>query len=180
MQDRWKKRRSRTGQSETLSDNDEKTPSPGEFLSGFWKEDRLVPSITVTIFFGAEEWDGPLSLLEMMDISDPEALACMDDYRVRLIAPAQMSDEEIMKFQFSLREVMLFIKYSKDRENLNRILDVDEKRFRELERRTADVIEAITHAGIRYSEDEETVGYAAETVKQWLEISEDTVNASQN
>ena len=27
-----------------------KTPSAGEFLSGFWVEDRLIPSITVTIF----------------------------------------------------------------------------------------------------------------------------------
>ncbi|MCM1049445.1 MAG: hypothetical protein NC433_13575 [Clostridiales bacterium] len=38
------------------------------------------------------------------------------------IAPAQMSDDEIMKFQSSLREVLLFIKYSKDKENLSRVL----------------------------------------------------------
>ena len=50
-----------------------------------------------------------------------------------MIAPAQMADEEIMKFQSSLREVILFIKYSKDRENLSRILKTNEKRFREVE-----------------------------------------------
>ena len=55
-----------------------KTPSAGEFLSGFWVEDRQVPSITVTVFFGSEAWDGPLSLFEMMDVSDTEVLACMD------------------------------------------------------------------------------------------------------
>ena len=124
-----------------------KTPSAGEFLSGFWVEDRLIPSITVTIFFGSEEWDGPLSLFEMMDVSDPDVLACMDNYHVRLIAPAQMTDEEIMKFQSSLREVMLFIKYSKDKENLSRVL----------ERRAADVIETITNSGIKYDESEEVV-----------------------
>ena len=48
---------------------------------------------------------------------------------------AAMTDEEIMKFQSSLREVMLFIKYSKDRENLSKVLVTNEKRFRELERR---------------------------------------------
>ena len=89
----------------------------------------------MTIFFGPEEWDGPLSLLEMMDVSDPDVLACMDNYHVRMIAPAQMSDEEIMKFQSSLREVMLFIKYSKDSENLSRILEANAKRFMEVERR---------------------------------------------
>ena len=134
-----------------------KTPSAGEFLSGFWVEDRLIPSITVTVFFGSEEWDGPLSLFEMMDVSDPDVLACMDNYHVRLIAPAQMTDEEIMKFQSSLREVMLFIKYSKDKENLSRVLVTNEKRFRELERRAADVIETITNSGIKYDESEEVV-----------------------
>ncbi len=222
-----KERKRKREQGKISADKDEKNPNPGEFLSGFWKEDRLIPSITVTIFFGSEEWDGPLNLLDMMDISDPEVRACIDDYRVRLIAPARMSDEEIMKFQSSLREVMFFIKYCKDKENLSRILSVDEQRFREVERRAADVIEAITHAGIKYSEDEEAVdvcqailemrkeservgeqrgelkkareaakrlyemeidvdriaqavGYAVETVKQWLGVLEDTANESQN
>jgi len=142
---------------EAYAEEGGKKRSAGEFLSGFWVEDRLIPSITVTIFFGSEEWDGPLSLFEMMDVSDPDVLACMDNYHVRLIAPAQMTDEEIMKFQSSLREVMLFIKYSKDRENLNRVLVTNEKRFRELERRAADVIETITNSGIKYDESEEVV-----------------------
>lgn len=144
-------------QKEEVAGEGKKKPNAGEFLSGFWKGDRLIPSVTVTIFFGSEKWDGPLSLFDMMDVSDPAVLACMDNYHVHLIAPAQMSDEEIMKFQSSLRKVMLFIKYSKDGENLNRILSVNEKRFRELERRAADVIEAITNSGIKYDKSEEAV-----------------------
>lgn len=111
----------------------------------------------MTIFFSSEEWGGPLSLFDMMDVSDPDVLACMDNYHVRLIAPAQMPDEEIMKFQSSLREVMLFIKYSKDKENLSRVLAANEERFREVERRAADVIEAITNSRIKYDESEEVV-----------------------
>lgn len=152
-----KEMKRRKEQDGAVAGKDRKTPDTGEFLSGFWREDRLIPSITVTIFFGSEEWDGPLSLFDMMDVSDPDVLACMDNYRVRLIAPAQMPDEEIMKFQSSLREVMLFIKYSKDKENLNRVLAANEKRFREVERRAADVIEAITNSGIKYDEEDEVV-----------------------
>lgn len=158
-------------QGKTSADEDRKTPSAGEFLSGFWKEDRLMPSITVTIFFGPEEWDGPLSLLEMMDVSDPDVLACMDNYHVRMIAPAQMSDEEIMKFQSSLREVMLFIKYSKDSENLSRILEANAKRFMEVERRAADVIEAITNSGIKYDESKEVVN-VCQAIKEIRKESE--------
>ena len=152
-----RKEMKRKKEGEASAEEGGKASSAGEFLSGFWMEDRLIPSITVTIFFGSEEWNGPLSLFEMMDVSDPDVLACMDDYHVRLIAPAQMTDDEIMKFQSSLREVMLFIKYSKDRENLSRVLATNEKRFRELERRAADVIEAITNSGIKYDESEEVV-----------------------
>ena len=152
-----KEMKRRKEQGAAVDDEDRKIPSTGEFLSGFWREDKLIPSITVTIFFSLEEWDGPLSLFDMMDVSDPDELACMDNYHVRLIAPAQMPDEEIMKFQSSLREVMLFIKYSKDKENLSRVLVANEERFREVERRAADVIEAITNSGIKYDESEEVV-----------------------
>lgn len=32
--------------------------SGDEFLSGFTKEDKLIPVITLVLYFGAEEWDG--------------------------------------------------------------------------------------------------------------------------
>ncbi len=132
-------------------------PSAGEFLSGFWAGDQLIPSVTVTLFFGADPWDGPLSLSEMMNVPDPDVRACMNDYKVHLIAPARMTDAEIMRFQSSMREVLLFIKYSKDREGLDRILRANGERFRRLERRAADVIEAVTRSGLRYDEREEAV-----------------------
>lgn len=133
---------------------EERKPNAGEFLSGVWKSDRLIPSITVMIYFGAEKWDGPLSLFEMMDVEDSEILQFMNDYKINLIAPAQMLDEEIMKFQSSLREVLLFIKYSKDKKKLNQIMKTNEKRFREVERRAVDVIKAVTNADLRYEESE--------------------------
>lgn len=153
---RERKRRKERGEA-SGAEGERKIPGGGEFLSGFWKEDRLIPSITVTVFFGSDKWDGPLSLSAMMDVTDREVLACMNDYRVHLIAPAQMSDEEIMKFHSSLREVMFFIKYSKDKENLSRILKTNERRFREVERRAVDVIEVITNSGMKYGEGEEAV-----------------------
>ncbi len=136
---------------------DQRKPNAGEFLSGFWKTDRLIPSVTVMLYFAPDAWDGPLSLFDMMEVKDPRIFSYIDNYHVRLIAPAHMTDKEIMKLQSSLREVMFFIKYSKDRENLNRILKANEKRFREVERRAVDVIEAVTNSGIKYEENEEVV-----------------------
>lgn len=126
------------------------SPNSAEFLGGFWKADRLIPSVTLTIYFGCDVWDGPLSLFDMMGTTDLRILSCMDNYHVRLIAPAQMPDEEIMKFQSSLREVMLFIKYSKDKKKLEEILKVNGKRFQEVERKAVDVIKTITRTDLKY------------------------------
>ncbi len=145
------------GQKTKASGADQKKPNAGEFLSGFWKDDRLIPSVTLMLYFSPDDWDGPLSLFEMMDVKNPKIFSFLDNYHVRLIAPAQMTDEEIMKFQSSLREVILFIKYSKDRKNLSRVLMDNEERFRKVERRAVDVIEAITNSGINYDEEDEVI-----------------------
>lgn len=47
----------------------------------------------------------------------------MDNYHMRLIAPAQMADKEIVKFQSSLREVLLFIKYSENKDEMGLALE---------------------------------------------------------
>jgi hypothetical protein len=46
----------------------------------------------------------------MLSVDNPEILSLVPDYRINLIAPAEMSNEEIDKFKTNLREVMLFIK----------------------------------------------------------------------
>ena len=45
---------------------DYKGRTRGELLSGFYKEDKLLPVITLVVFFSPQEWDGPRSLREMM------------------------------------------------------------------------------------------------------------------
>lgn len=150
---RQKKSR-RAGGNSRPAGKDEKSPNKGEFLGGFWKEDKLIPTITVTIYFGSDEWDGPLSLFDMMEVTDPKVLSLMDNYHVNLIAPAQMTDEEIKKFRTDLREVLLFIKYSRDNEKLKQVLKANEGRFRGVDPRAVDVIEAVTNMGIRYEKKE--------------------------
>ena len=42
------------------------------FLSGFFREDRLLPVVTLAIYFGPEPWDGPLSLSDMFRAAGQE------------------------------------------------------------------------------------------------------------
>ena len=108
------------------------------FLSGFWKEDRLLPVVTVVVYFGAEEWDGPLSLREMYSDCSEEILRYAIDYRINLIMPSGLSDSEIDEFQSNLRESMCYIKYSKNKKKLARVVS-QEQRFRSVERNAVEI-----------------------------------------
>ena len=93
----------------------EKKVSSGEYLTGFYKEDRLIPVITLVVYFEPDKWDGPICLHEMLSVTDEGILAYVPDYKINLITPEGMTDEELDLFRTSLREVLMFIKYSKDK-----------------------------------------------------------------
>ena len=128
----------------------------GSFLSGFRREDRLIPFFTVMIHFGPEPWDGPLSLHDMMEVGDPEVLKNIPDYRIHLIEPAGLSRTELEKFQSSFREVMGCIKYSEDERALEEFMK-DNPRMN-MDIRAARVIGAMTGTGIEYEYGEEKEG----------------------
>lgn len=131
---------------------DYKEHGKGEFLSGFYKEDKLIPVITLVIFFSPDEWDGPTSLHEMMNVKDERILSLVPDYQIHLIVPAGLADEELKKFHSSLKEVLGFIKYSKDKDKLTEIVQ-DE--FQELRKEEIDVLNECVNANLRLEDGEE-------------------------
>lgn len=131
-------------------------PSSQEYLSGFYKTDKLLPVITLVIFWGAEKWDAPLSLKDMYAPVDESIMKYVPDYKVNLIAPEQMTEEEIGEFKTSLKEVMLYIKYSKDKTKLQEITQANEV-FKSLDRQAAEVINATTNSKLKYPEGKERI-----------------------
>ncbi|MCD8131179.1 MAG: hypothetical protein LUE16_07865 [Lachnospiraceae bacterium] len=89
-----------------------------EFLSGFMRSDRLLPVVTLVILFNSQEWDGPVTLHEMFDCQDQNVLAFVPDYKINLIVPSALNEEELGRFHSTLREVLSFIKYSDSAEKL--------------------------------------------------------------
>ena len=108
------------------------------------------------VYFGAEEWDGPLSLREMYADCDETILQYAADYRVNLITPSGLSDIEIDEFQTSLREIMRYIKYSNDKKKLEEILNT-EQRFKNVERSAVEIINAVTKSNMKIEEGKESV-----------------------
>ena len=130
--------------------------SSAEYLSGFYRDDRLVPVVTLVVYFGSDVWDAPKSLHEMLECKDEKVLSFVADYRLNLIAPAQMSEDEISRFTTSFREVMLFIKYSTDKCRLRELVSEDSA-FRRVDREAARVISTVTGTNLQLNESEEAV-----------------------
>ena len=134
----------------------EHKPTSDEFLSGFYKTDRLIPVVTLVIYWGPDRWDGPLTLKEMYTEADDAVMQYVPDYKINLIAPEQMSDNEIKEFKTSLKEVMLYIKYSKDKNKLLEIAQEDPD-FLSMDRQAAEVINTVTNSKLKYPEGKETI-----------------------
>jgi hypothetical protein len=149
------------------SKNERKRVSGDEFLSGFYKTDRLLPVITLVIYWAPGKWDGPRSLHEMLSVTDEEILALVPDYKINLITPGSIDDEDFGKFKTTLGEAFQYIKYSKDKVALYQMVHANPK-FHTLDRRTAELVNRITGTDIEYNKDEEVVDvcWAIELMKE--------------
>ena len=125
----------------------------GEFLSGFTKEDKLKPIITLTIYFGAKTWDAPRSLKEMFEEIDESIMRFVEDYKVHLIVPNEIQDFD--KFATDFGKVMKYIAVSEDRDALKQ-LQSDEA-FKSVDADTVRLLNACTNSNISINEGEETV-----------------------
>ena len=128
--------------------------SEEEFLSGFRKEDRLIPVITLTVSFSSEPWNGPRSLHEMLATDDEKILALVPDYRLNLLAPNEIADEEFAKFRTEFGTVMQCVKHKRDKG-----MDwmKDNERFKKVTRNTASLIKTVTGFNISLDEEGDTV-----------------------
>lgn len=135
---------------------DYKEAGSDEYLSGFMKEDRLMPVVTLTVYFGAKKWDGPICVHEMFGEQDERVLALVPDYKINLLAPASVEESDFDKFQTTLKEVMKFIKYSEDADKLEEAVRKDEK-FLHLGRNEVDVLNTCVSANLAVHEDEEVI-----------------------
>ena len=116
----------------------------------------MLPVITLVVYFGADHWDGPVCLHEMLKITDKKMLCFIPDYKINLITPEGLEENQLDQFHTSLREVLKFIKYSKDKKKLYHMVENDPK-FHRIEQKAGRVINVITGAEIEMDESEEYV-----------------------
>ena len=99
-----------------------------EFLSGLRKDDKLIPIITAVVYLGEDSWDGPRSLFDLLDVRDERLYKYLSDYKLNLISPADMTDDEFDKFNTELGYAMKMIKHQTDDAD-EIILATDHRKF---------------------------------------------------
>ena len=76
-------------------DNGVKAVDADEFLSGIKKDDRFHPIINIILYYGEKEWDGPVSLKDMMVDMPERFVDLFADYQINLV---QMLDSGRLLF----------------------------------------------------------------------------------
>lgn len=110
-----------------------------EFLSGMKKDDRLIPVTTIVFYHGAEKYDGCRSLHDMLKFEKGNEIfrQYIPDYHINLITLAEMEEEN---FRTGFREVIGFLKRSKNKTELQKYCLANADRIRSLDEDTFDAI----------------------------------------
>ena len=110
----------------------EELHTPEEWFSGMKKEDRLIPMISLILYYGTEPWCGAKDLEELLQTEEipEELLVLIRNYPMNLI---QIRDIDYLeKFQTDLHETFGFIKYQHDSGKLTQFVEQNRERFRNL------------------------------------------------
>ena len=128
-----------------------------EFLSGFHRDDKVLPVITLVVYWGADDWDAPVTLREMYpeDI-DENILKYAIDYKMNLISPAMMTDQQLDVFQSDLKAVLKFIKHSKDKTELANLVN-NNRDYKSLDRLAAQTISVCSGQNFNFPVGEERI-----------------------
>ena len=139
------------------SHREEKLPlKPGEFLSGFRREDRLTPVITTVLYLKDTEWDGPTHLREMFAVTEAQLLSFVPDYRINLLAPHGIPEADFRKFRTDVGPLLAYIKNQKDKNRLDEIMHEDD-RCRHMDVETASIINTVTGSRLKFDAKEDKI-----------------------
>ena len=116
-----------------------------EFLSGFSRKDRMLPTITLVLYFG-ERWDGARSLHELLDFTEwaDHLRKIVTDYPLHILEVLKYPN--INLFQTDLGLVFGFLQNAKKKDSLKEFISIHKNQFADLREDAYDVIAELANA----------------------------------
>ncbi len=115
----------------------------GMFTSGLLPGDRLAPVFTLVAFLSPEPWTAPRSLKELFMPVPKELEGLVQDYRLNLLCPNEMEDEEIRRFRSDLAPLLFTLRHDGEPEALLEGVR-KEPMFKRVKRSTLPIIRRLT------------------------------------
>jgi len=117
-------------------------PDGAEYISQFYRTDCLFPCITLVIYWGDEPWEGPRCLADMFGESRWASYA--QDYGMYVLEVQKMTEEEILSYNDDLKLAFGCVRYSHQKEELERFLTEQEKVLVNASSLAKDVVAEVT------------------------------------
>lgn len=107
------------------------------FLSGYTKNDKLIPVVTVTLYWGDKPWDAPTTLKEMLIETDNATLSLVDDVNCNLFSI--VDTHEFPEYQTELKELFSLLNARNNGESMYSLVESDEH-FKHISKETAEMM----------------------------------------
>ena len=118
-------------------------------LPAFFREDRIVPVITLILYFGEEEWDRPVRLHDMLAFPEKDSTirSLVPDYPIHVISVRRNGSAgmDISLLHTELRQVFGFLQLQEDKEGLKRYVEENRPVFSRLSSNAALFLAASAH-----------------------------------
>ena len=132
-----------------------KASDSDEFLSGFTKQDKLIPVITLVVYFGSKSWDAPTNIRDMFANVKESIAKYLPNYQINLISP-DLPNDELNKLSSELGVVMKFIKQSRDKKKLLENIEKS-KDFRNVSNISATLMNEVTGMNLKINKEKERI-----------------------
>ena len=116
-------------------------------------DDKLSPIITLVIYFSHKKWRGYRNFIDMVDISDPKIKDYLIDYKLNIIEPNFMTENDFEKFKTEIGLVLESIKYSNDKNKFLKSIQ-NKKDYKNMSVDTVELINSVTNLELNYKEKE--------------------------
>lgn len=118
-----------------------------DFKYRYKKEDRLEPVLNLTLYWGKQKWESPLSLGEMTTLKELPLKLCQlfGDYRVHLIHMRKIPEEALEQMDSDLKYVLGIMKCTGSRKKYEAYILEHSDYFSRIPKSAFDVINVCTN-----------------------------------
>ena len=148
-----------------------------DFKYAYRKEDRLLPVLNLTLYWGRKTWERPLALRDMVEMDSlPGKLKDLfEDHRVHLIHMRRIPEEDLQKMGSDLKYVLGIMKRTGSRKRYEQYIWENREYFSRVPKSAVDVIDVCTGikditSCLEYTLNQETGEEEADVCKALNEI----------